>query len=298
VEDVTVKTELEMKTEPPPDLAPTGMVPRLEREGRFAPLVVEPLLVKSKHPFYVKLRAEADDGLLREGKGRLYLGFFPDPVHQVHWNNEVTPMRYVFEPSQGVTATPETASGPEVEEDADSDPREFLVQIDRGESEQPLAMEFHYYACSPKWCIPVSQAYVIHWERDADAGRPIEQMGRGGPGGGFLSRLLEFDLDGDGRLTMDEAPEAIQARFERMDQNGDGFLDAEDQPAERGPGGLGGGPPGGFAQRLKELDKNGDGKLSREEAPDRMQRFFDRMDRNEDGFIDEDEVGRRLRPIP
>lgn len=292
VDEATQISDLEMKTEPPPDLAPTGIVPRLEKEGRFAPLVVQPLLTQSKHPFYVKLRAEADADLLREGKGQLYLGFFPDPVHQVHWNNEVTPMRYVLSPPEGVSASPETASGPEVEEDADADPREFLAVVDRGESDEPLRMEFHYYACSPKWCIPVSQSYDIRWERDADAGRPINEMRRGG---GFLSRLLEYDLNGDGRLVMDELPEPMQARFDRMDSNADGFLDAEDQPAGRGPGGPGGGRggpggPGGFAERLKQLDTDGDGKLSREEVPERMQRVFDRMDRNEDGYLEEGEV--------
>lgn len=289
VENPTQVSDLKMETAPPPDLAPTGIVPRLERQGRGEPLIVEPLLAQSKHPFYVKLRAEADSGLLEDGQGILYLGFFPDPVHQVHWNNEVTPMRYVLTPPEGVSVDPRTASGPEVEEDADADPREFLVTVDRGESDAPLRMEFHYYACSPRWCIPVSQAYDIHWERDPDAGRPIEQMG---PRGGFLSRLLEYDLDGDGKLAKSELPEPMQARFERIDQNGDGFIDESDRPTGGGPGGPGGRGPGAFAERLKQLDADGDGRLSREEAPERMQRFFDRMDRNQDGYVDEDEVGR------
>jgi multidrug resistance efflux pump len=67
--------------------------------------------------------------------------------------------------------------------------------------------------------------------------------------------------------------------------------------AGRGGGGPGGGPGGGGSGRrgggrgfnIADLDKDGDGKLSREEAPEQMQAFFDRMDGNGDGFVDEDE---------
>jgi hypothetical protein len=60
-----------------------------------------------------------------------------------------------------------------------------------------------------------------------------------------------------------------------------------------GPGGPGGGPGqqggGRPSTDWDELDKDGDGKVSKEEAPERMQRFFDRIDTNGDGFIDEEE---------
>ena len=38
------------------------------------------------------------------------------------------------------------------------------------------------------------------------------------------------------------------------------------------------------------LDKDGDGRISKEEAPQQMRQFFDRMDPNQDGFIDKDEM--------
>ncbi|GAF04006.1 thioredoxin domain-containing protein [Saccharicrinis fermentans] len=41
--------------------------------------------------YYVKLRAEANDSLLKTGNGRLFLGFYPDPIHDVHWNNLLRP---------------------------------------------------------------------------------------------------------------------------------------------------------------------------------------------------------------
>ena len=69
--------------------------------------------------------------------------------------------------------------------------------------------------------------------------------------------------------------------------------------ANRGRGGPGGagrgnsggaGQRGGFREALQQADKNKDGKISKEEMPERMQPFFDRMDRNSDGFITTDEM--------
>ena len=46
------------------------------------------------YPSSVKLRAEADAELLKTGTGRFFLGFYPDPIHGVHWNNLTEPMKY------------------------------------------------------------------------------------------------------------------------------------------------------------------------------------------------------------
>ncbi|MCA9151994.1 MAG: EF-hand domain-containing protein [Planctomycetales bacterium] len=65
---------------------------------------------------------------------------------------------------------------------------------------------------------------------------------------------LQFDKDGDGKVSKEEAPPQMQERFDMMDTNGDGFIDRADMDALRqrfqqggGPGGPGGGPggPGG-----------------------------------------------------
>lgn len=71
---------------------------------------------------------------------------------------------------------------------------------------------------------------------------------------------------------------------------------------ERGAGGgqgrpsgsAGGGRPGGGGGRgnLMDNDKDGDGKISKDEAPAFMQQFFDRMDANSDGFIDQAEISK------
>ncbi len=68
---------------------------------------------------------------------------------------------------------------------------------------------------------------------------------RGGPGnqprqrGNPGAQLMNFDADGDGKLTQDELPVQMQQRFGRMDENGDGVIDQEEvnAMAERIPGG-------------------------------------------------------------
>jgi multidrug efflux pump subunit AcrA (membrane-fusion protein) len=63
-----------------------------------------------------------------------------------------------------------------------------------------------------------------------------------------------------------------------------------DRPDGAGPGrGPGGGGPGG-RPNLMQFDVDGDGRVSKEEAPERMQQFFDRIDSNGDGAIDQAEI--------
>ncbi len=58
------------------------------------------------------------------------------------------------------------------------------------------------------------------------------QMGRGPGGfGDPAARILSFDADGDGRISRDELPERMRQRFDRMDGNGDGTIDADEAQA-------------------------------------------------------------------
>ena len=50
------------------------------------------------------------------------------------------------------------------------------------------------------------------------------RRGRGDPAQ-FIARMMENDHDGDGKISLDEAPERMQDRFDMMDANGDGFLE-------------------------------------------------------------------------
>ena len=133
-------------------------------------------------------------------------------------------------------------------------------------------------------------------------GEPGER-GRGGRGMGGQQMqasplVAALDTNKDGKLSREEIENAVKAIW-TLDKNDDGVVDASEmRPQGRGPrGGAGGGQGnpeaprgGGFMERLMENDENEDGKLSKDEVPERMQRGFDRMDTNEDGFIDKAEL--------
>lgn len=240
----TTIQDLGLKEMSPPEIAPRGVVPRLDVPGGMTALMIQPK--ESDQPYYAKLRAEASWDLLNFGSGQIYLGFFMDPLYKVHWNNLADPIRYTIQTQNSTTASPATGEGPEVEAEADMDPREFLVEIQNVNFDEPIELTTSYFACSDEegWCKPITQHYTIHFKPDWDAGRPStpffggrgtrnRRSGFGRPGGfdtpgdpaTFVARLMEADANGDGKLSKDEAPEALRQRFDRMDQNSDGFID-------------------------------------------------------------------------
>ena len=199
--------------------------------------------------------------------------------------------------------TPSAAAFAVVEEPADADPTEFLVDIRADDRGKPLDVRVTYYACDDAntFCVPVTQRYAVHLEVDSDAGRvfgawrPGLRGGRfGGRGpGAMVDRMMGWDANEDGIITRDEAPERMRDRFDSIDANGDGMLDTEElenmPPPSRGRGAPGG---GGLdpAERLREFDANGDGRITRDELPDRMERMVDRFDTNGDDVIDAAEL--------
>ena len=175
----------------------------------------------------------------------------------MHWNNLAPQPEYSIASPEGVELNPAAATFPEVEQEADADPREFLVEInaDRppGEGEEPLELTVTYYACDNDntWCIPVTQSYEISLVADPDGGRAFGR-GAGGrfgggrgmpggpggmPGGGqgrpdrnmMRERIRSWDTNADGLIVRDEVPEPMRERFfDRADTNGDGVIDAEE----------------------------------------------------------------------
>lgn len=147
---------------------------------------------------------------------------------------------------------------------------------------------------------------------------------RGGPREGFRPQfsfpfIKVLDEDGNGRLNKQELSKAVE-HFDKLDINGDGELDISEVtgfggfrgrpdggPDPRGMDPQGGSqfmpgrrpdirdpsarPSGGPDPRamFKRIDKNGDGYLSLEELPEGMQTVFDRIDRDQDSRISEDE---------
>jgi len=173
----------------------TGVVARVELSGRMMPVRVEITASKDDLPAYAKLRAEADAGLLQGGTGTLYLGFHLDPLYQVHWNNLAPQPEFAISAPTGTTVTPGSATFPDVEVEADADPREFLIEVRADDvPDEPLRFTTTYYACDNDntWCVPVTQSYSIWLTADPDGGRVFGRGagGRIGPGRRQSSRLF------------------------------------------------------------------------------------------------------------
>ena len=224
-----------------------GVVARVEVPEQLIPIKLDPQA--EGEAFYLKLRAEVDEALLASGSGQMYLGFHLDPIHHVHWNNLVDPVRYEVTAPAGTTVTPSSDSAPTVEQPSDNDPREFLVDVQHWHAGDSLALTVLYFACDEedRWCRAVTQHYTMHLERDSFGGGVIGRSFRGpgrqgGRRGGF--DLMSFDADEDGQISKEEAPDRLKQRFDQLDSNGDGFLDEKEFQAMRermrrgrGPGG-------------------------------------------------------------
>ena len=111
--------------------------------------------------------------------------------------------------------------------------------------------------------------------------------GRGGPREKPAFAIL--DADGNGSITMEELENAAAARFAAMDTDGNGGISAaelatahEAEMASR------------TAKMIERMDENGDGELQADEMKPRgrgnnAERMFDHMDENEDAAISQDE---------
>lgn len=116
--------------------------------------------------------------------------------------------------------------------------------------------------------------------------------GRGYGPGQFGSHMMgmfdAFDTNADGKLTQAEIDEVRAKRLAAFDTDGDGKLTLEeyerlwvDAMRDR------------MVDRFQALDDNGDAALTAEEFARPYDRMVAHMDRNDDGAIGRDDLGRR-----
>ncbi len=133
---------------------------------------------------------------------------------------------------------------------------------------------------------------------------PVGSVGAVGAAA-MIERTRGWDANDDGLVARSEVPEPMRDRFDRMDENGDGVLEAaeiESLQARMGPGrggrssrggidGRGGrGTRGDPIARLRSFDANGVGRITRDEIPEQAGGMFDLVDTNGDDVITADEL--------
>jgi hypothetical protein len=221
------------------------------------PVGLVKLLLKPSKPddiYYVKLRAEAEPELMETGKGRLYLGFFPDPMRGAHWNNLVDPLHYKLTLPEGVSAEPLEAVAAKSSGESDADPREFWVTFDGDTLPESIVLTMNYFACTETLCLPLSQEYTILFEKD----------NAGGWAYGFSPNKNRNSEQGKKNTDEKKSP-SQRSRMERMDADKDGAVSLSEMSAmmkKRGGQDI---DETQIRRRFDELDKDEDGKLSAEE---------------------------------
>ena len=268
VTDPTSVDDLNLKRVTPRNDIPKGVVPRISLPGRMTPCIVKAEENPGSDPFYVKLRAELDASYFQSGSGKLYLGFFLDPLYEVHWNNRAAAIEFEIDAPEQIAVTPVSGRGPDVKEDADADPREFIVDV-TGRSNESIALTVNYFACdnAETFCKPVTQQYVINLVRDKDGGsrRAASSLGRGRPPiRGNLSRpegragseFTPADNDRQSEQRRQLLKRAV-AIMRRTDNDGDGKLNASERAKVDIP--------------LDVADKNSDGMTSLSELIDSLE---------------------------
>jgi predicted outer membrane repeat protein len=224
----------------PIHLKPAEVVNRIKfnpAKDSFLPLKISPQ--KSKSPYYVKLRAEANNALLKNGSGKVYLGFHIDPIYNMEWNNKKDPLKYTVSTPKGVLA-PSVKRAPRITgQPTDSEPREFILDARQLDLSKPLSIKIVYYVSSPhrRKREKVSQSYLVHLKPDPYAGQAYRrQIPYGNSSAPTQSvpitdihpDLLKYEANGDGRLSRKELSGTLYMKFPDIDTNGDGYLSDEE----------------------------------------------------------------------
>lgn len=191
-------------------------------KDQLVPIITVAVDTDSIH--YVKLRAEVNQNLLNENSGTMYLGFHLDPIHHVHWNNLVDPLKYSLLLPKGVRIKDSLGIAYRDSSASDRNPREFLLQVDNWGSTDTLPVQVVYYACDEKdrWCRVVVQKYHLILKVDPFAGNL--RVERDIDPDKIFKRFWEYDSNRDGILTRDEFPDRVIIRFDSMDANKDGVI--------------------------------------------------------------------------
>ncbi|GGD11353.1 hypothetical protein GCM10011342_20190 [Aquisalinus flavus] len=99
-------------------------------------------------------------------------------------------------------------------------------------------------------------------------------------------RLAEADANGDGNISWQEMLDMRAATFDRLDRNGDGFIDSADRPRIKAAQAK---FDEAFAS-LEDADVNGDGRISKSEMLDAPAPMFEKGDIDGDKVLTAEEL--------
>jgi hypothetical protein len=214
--------ERERKDIEPPKLK-SGLVPPVKVPDRMRLCEVTSLRPDgSKKPLFVKALVEAEPKLLKEGKGKLWLGFFPDPIYGMSLDNKAGSLRWELSSDDPESETIK-GEAPEYQHLADVDSREFLVDFEpaRKDANYIVKVKFHLSGEDESG---LSERYQFHWKASTrKANRAGAWMMN------IVGDPMNLDENKDGIVTRAELPEKRAEMYLRhYDLNHDKAISAKE----------------------------------------------------------------------
>lgn len=221
VDKITKVDELPAVFTPEPSHIASGVVAPIEKPAGLMALNLNPIPDKD-NPFFAKLRVEANRGL-QTGNGKMLFSVYLDPIYRVHWNNRAGKVKIEVKTDDLISIEPATMISAEIAEDADIDPRQFVVDAVTVGEPSPIRVKVTYTVCddAETFCKEITQEYQVNFQPDRNLGtRP----------GIFLNEMFanvrQLDKNGDGNLTPDELPPGkVSLYVGHMDYNGNQVIE-------------------------------------------------------------------------
>lgn len=158
----------------PVSLLKTELVKRIVVNPAFMPLKITPH--NSRSPYFVKLRVEASEELIKTGNGKLFLSFQVDSIYPIEWNNLKPSIQYAMDVPKGTAISPSVNSADKVTERAtDSEPRDFMLECRKWRTSDPVDIKIHYcvHSKTERRNLEITQRYTVYLDSDPFGGNVL-----------------------------------------------------------------------------------------------------------------------------
>jgi Ca2+-binding EF-hand superfamily protein len=166
-------------------------------------------------------------------------------------------------------------------------------RINKNEAPEDLKLFFGDIDGDGDGTIDVKEAQAMAKYANEQAG--VTQPAAATGGVTAQQAIAQLDVNGDGKISVDEASQELKPHFSQFDTDSDGAIDEKEVKAllpyinaeedkSKEPASATGKLTA--KQIISYMDKNGDGKISKDEASDELKPNFGYIDTNGDGAID------------